>query len=248
VARQNSWQPVYQRIASDIRSQILSGELAADAQITTEHELAARYGVARATVRQGLMLLVQEGLIVARRPLGYFVRRVDRLDWPVFNFEHEGAADAWVESVQEQGRTPRQDIKVEIIQPDAAIAERLKLDKGELAVARRRLRFVDDVPYLIADSFYPEPIVRGSDIVRPADITGGARHVLADLGHKWVTHLDEIEGRNPTEDESHLLNIPPGLPVMVHMRTSSNADGVPSRVIISVLPVDRWRLIYRIEG
>jgi GntR family transcriptional regulator len=204
--------------------------------------------VARATVRQGLMLLVQEGLIVARRPLGYFVRRVDRLDWPVFNFEHEGAADAWVESVREQGRTPRQDIKVEIIQPDEPIASRLALKPGDLAVARRRLRFVDDVPYLIADSYYPETIVRGSPIVHPSDITGGARHVLAELGHKWVTHNDEIEGRNPTEGETHLLNIPPGLPVMVHTRTSLNAEGVPSRVIVSVLPVDRWRLLYRIEG
>lgn len=246
--RPNAWQPVYQRIAGDIRSQIMSGELGPDEQITTEHELAARYGVARATVRQGLALLVQEGLIVARRPLGYFVRKVDRLDWPVFNFEHEGAADAWVESVEAQGRRPRQEIRVEIIQPDAVIAERLKLGPGQLAVARRRLRFVDDVPYLIADSYYPEEIVRGSTVAHPADIVGGARHVLAALGHKWVTHYDEIEGRNPTEDESHLLNIPPGLSVMVHMRTSSNADGVPSRVIISVLPVDRWRLIYRIEG
>jgi GntR family transcriptional regulator len=248
VARTNTWQPVYQRIAGDLRALITSGELGPDAQVPTEHELAGRYGVARATVRQGLMLLVQEGLIVARRPLGYFVRKVDRLDWSVFDFERDGIADAWMEAIRTGGRTPSQQIRVEIIEPDEMIASRLKLPPGELAVARRRLRLVDDVPYLIADSFYPEAIVRGTAIVHPADIMQGARHVLVDLGYEWTTHDDEIEGRNPTEEESRILNIPAGLSVMVHTRTSSDRAGVPTRLMVSVLPVDRWRLIYRIEG
>ncbi len=248
MARGNRWQPVYQQIAEDIRQQVMTGQLGPDAQIATEHELAQRYGVARATVRQGLMLLVQEGLIVARRPLGYFVRRVERLDWPAFNFEREGAADAWVEQVEAQGHVPRQEIRVEIVAPDHAISSRLKLVDNELVVVRRRLRFVDDLPYLIADSYYPEAIVRGSPVASPADIPAGARNVLADLGHKWVTHDDEIEGRHPTEDEARQLNIPPGLSVLVHTRTSSNAEDVQSRVMISVLPVDRWRVLYRIEG
>jgi GntR family transcriptional regulator len=248
MARQSTWQPVYQRIAGDIRAQIMNGELGPDEQVPTEYELAGRYGVARATVRQGLMLLVQEGLIVARRPLGYFVRKVDRLDWSVFNFERDGVADAWAEAIETSGRKPSQQIRVEIIEPDQMIASRLKLAPGELAVARRRLRLVDDVPYAIADSFYPEAIVRGTPIVHPADITHGARHVLADLGYEWTTHDDEIEGRNPTEDEARILNIPAGLSVMVHTRTSSSTAGVPTRLMVSVLPVDRWRLIYRIEG
>jgi len=248
MTRRNQWQPVYQRIAEDIRAQVMTGQLGPEAQIATEHELAAKYGVARATVRQGLMLLVQEGLIVARRPLGYFVRRVDRLDWSAYNFEREGAADAWVADVEAQGRVPRQEIRVEISEPNEGISGRLKLSPNTLVVVRRRLRFVDDVPYLIADSYYPEPIVQGSPVANPADITGGARHILADLGHKWVTHEDEIEGRHPTEDESRQLNIPPGLSVLVHTRTSSNANGIPSRVMVSVLPVDRWRVLYRVES
>jgi GntR family transcriptional regulator len=248
MARPNTWQPVYQRIAGDIRAQIMRGELGPDEQVSTEHELALRYGVARATVRQGLTLLVQEGLIVPRRPLGYFVRKVDRLDWSVFDFERTGVADAWAEAIEAGGRKPSQQIRVEIIEPDELIASRLKLAPGELAVARRRLRMVDDVPYAIADSFYPEPIVRGTPIVHPANIKQGARHVLADLGYEWTTHDDEIEGRNPTEDESRILNIPAGLSVMVHIRTSGNSAGPPTRLMVSVLPVDRWRLIYRIEG
>ena len=193
-------------------------------------------------------LLVQEGLIVARRPLGYFVRQVQRLDLPLYNFESDGAADAWVEQVRAQGHTPRQEIRVEILEPDPAMADRLTLAEGALVVVRRRLRFVDDLPYLIADSYYPEAIVRGTAVAHPSDIKAGARHVLAEVGHKWVTHDDEIEGRHPTEEEARLLGIPPGLAVIVHTRTSSNAEGVPSRCMVSVFPVDRWRLLYRVKG
>jgi GntR family transcriptional regulator len=150
--------------------------------------------------------------------------------------------------VQEQGRSPRQEIRVEILEAEPTIAARLALVDGALVVVRRRLRFVDDAPCLIADSYYPEAIVRGSAVARPADIKAGARHVLAELGHRWVTHDDEIEGRHPTDEEARLLGIPPGLAVIVHTRTSSNADGVPSRCMLSVFPVDRWRLLYRVEG
>lgn len=244
----SSYQPAYLQIAAELRAAIVRGELRPGAQIPTEHDLASQYGVARATVRQGLALLVQEGRLESRRPVGHFVRQVDRLDWPAFNFERDGAADAWVDAVVAQGRSPRQDIKVEIIDPPVRVRERLALSDGDLVVVRRRVRFVDERPYLLADSYYPERIVGGTDIARPADITAGARHILAEMGHKWVVHDDEIEGRMPTPDESRLLEIPAGLPVIVHTRTSSNAEGVPSRVMESVLPVDRHRVLYRIEG
>lgn len=244
----SSYQPAYLQIAAELRAAIARGELTPGTQIPTEHELAARYGVARSTVRQGLALLVQEGKLQAKRPLGHFVRQVDRLDWPAFNFESDGAADAWIDAVKAQGRNPRQEIKVEIIEPPDHVAERLALSEGDLVVVRRRVRFVDDRPYLLADSYYPERIVGGTDIARPADITGGARHILADLGHKWVVHDDELEGRMPTAEEARLLEIPAGLAVIIHTRTSSNAVGVPSRVMESVLPVDRHRVLYRIEG
>lgn len=247
VGRSPGWQPVYQRIADDLRSAIMSGELAPGDQLPTEHALAEQYRVSRTTVRQGLAMLVQEGLAVSKRPRGHFVRHVERIDLSCWEYEQGGdRVDAWVAAVKQQGRTPGQEIRVEILEPSAEIADRLGLSASDLVVARRRVRYVDDGPYAIADSYYPEAIVRGTAIARPADIPTGARHVLAELGHKWATHDDEIIGRLPTDAEARLLNIPPGLAVLVHTRTSRRADGVASRCMVSVLPVDRWRLLYRI--
>ncbi|MGH3868602.1 MAG: GntR family transcriptional regulator [Pseudonocardiaceae bacterium] len=44
----------------------------------TEKALAEEFGASRATIRQGLMVLVNEGLIVASRLRGYFVRAAHR--------------------------------------------------------------------------------------------------------------------------------------------------------------------------
>ncbi|HEX2301784.1 MAG TPA: GntR family transcriptional regulator, partial [Pseudonocardiaceae bacterium] len=71
----DSPKPVYQQVADSLRTQITSGELAPGAQMPTEKALAEDFGASRATVRQGLMVLVNDGLIVPSRPRGYFVRQ-----------------------------------------------------------------------------------------------------------------------------------------------------------------------------
>ncbi|MET8008284.1 GntR family transcriptional regulator [Nonomuraea glycinis] len=55
---------VYPQIAARIREQIVAGEFAAGVVLPSEAELCRRFGVARNTVRRGLALLEDEGLVV----------------------------------------------------------------------------------------------------------------------------------------------------------------------------------------
>ena len=66
--------PLYQRIVLDLRDRVARGELLPGAQVETELELMARYGVSRATVRQALGRLIADGLFEIRRGLGTYVR------------------------------------------------------------------------------------------------------------------------------------------------------------------------------
>lgn len=66
---------LYQRILSDIRDRILSGEWPPGHRIPFEHELSAQYDCSRMTVNKAMSELARAGLIERRRRSGSFVRR-----------------------------------------------------------------------------------------------------------------------------------------------------------------------------
>ncbi|WP_245593476.1 FadR/GntR family transcriptional regulator [Azospirillum halopraeferens] len=55
--------PAYQRVAEAIEREIMSGRLAPGAPIGTEADLVRQFGVNRSTVREGIRMLEQSGLI-----------------------------------------------------------------------------------------------------------------------------------------------------------------------------------------
>lgn len=66
---------LYQRVARELREQIQRGDLVPGSAVPGESQLSRGHGVSRSTVRQALVLLEQEGLIVSEHGRGRFVRR-----------------------------------------------------------------------------------------------------------------------------------------------------------------------------
>ncbi len=243
--------PMYQQIADTLREKIVDGVLAPDAKLPTEAELREQYDVSRETVRKALALLVNEGLVVSARPQGHFVRRREPMVFrPQAEFRkrpHSAEMDAFMTEYAGDGREPRQDIEVAIVDPPEEVAKRLRLATGELVAVRKRVRYLDGEASNINDSYYPLAIVRDSEIMRPEDIGRGANEVLAELGHRQVRALDELYVRMPTPDQSYRLDLGPGTPVGVHVTTGYTADGTPVRVAVTVLPGDRTVISYERE-
>jgi DNA-binding GntR family transcriptional regulator len=240
--------PVWYRIADDLRKQIADGVLGPDAQLPTEADLRAEYGVARATVRQALTALVNEGLIVPSAPRGYFVRQRKPLFYrPQTEFRPQPKTpemDRFLTEHSAEGREPYQSIDVAIVEPPPEIAKRLNLKPGELAVVRRRVRFLDGEPFNTNDSYFPLRIVQDSEIMNPADIARGANEVLIELGYRQIRALDEIYVRMPSPEESTRLDLGAGTPVACHICTGLAVDGTPVRVVMNVLPGDRHVIVY----
>lgn len=243
-----SGKPVWRQIADDLRDKIVDGSLGPDMQLPTEAELTTRYEVARATVRQALSALVNEGLIVPKAPKGYFVRVRRPLYYrPQQEFRPRPASpemDAFIAEHSAEGREPRQDIEVAIVDPPREVRDRLKLAQGELAVVRRRVRHLDNEPFNINDSYFPLSIVQDTEIMNPHDIKRGANQVLAERGYVQVRALDEIYVRMPTPAEIARLALAPGTPIACHICTGLAADGRPVRVVVNILPGDRHVIVY----
>ena len=56
-------EPVFRRVGSDLRSQVLNGQYPAEVALPTEAQIATQYSVSRQTVRRAFQDLVAEGLV-----------------------------------------------------------------------------------------------------------------------------------------------------------------------------------------
>jgi GntR family transcriptional regulator len=245
---QHSPTPAYQRIAATYRDKITSGELRPGDQLPTEHEMADLFGVARQTVRNGVGVLVTEGLIVARRPHGYFVRQREHMVYRPQEKSRPRPAtpemDRFSQQIVATGRTPSQLIEVSLVQATADIAERLRVNPGDTVIARRRTRSIDGEPYNINDSHYPIELVKDSEVMSPTYLPRGTDQVLTELGYRQDYAIDEIFVRMPTPSEIHRLNLGPGTPVAVHYDTGYTAAGQPVQCTVNVLPGDRHKIVF----
>lgn len=242
---------LYQQVASELRRAIYSGVLGPGAQLPTEAQLMEDHGVSRNTVRLALGELVNEGLVTRTPRRGTVVRdRRPLLMYPQRELEPQPRGElkeAFAYAVSQEGREPSQYIEVLTVSPVEEIASRLQLAEGELAVVRRRLRFVDGQPYNTNDSYFPRDLVADSEIARPGDIARGANRVLEELGHAQVRVVDDIWARMPNQEEAERLQLELGTPVMVYVRVGYDRADMPVRVAVSVLPADKHLIRYELD-
>lgn len=74
---------LYQQIAEQIESYIVSGNLAVGDRLPAERELAVQFGVSRPSVREAMIALEGAGLIEVRTGDGTFVRRLVPIGTPL---------------------------------------------------------------------------------------------------------------------------------------------------------------------
>jgi GntR family transcriptional regulator len=65
--------PIYQQIAEEIESAIISGAYEEETQVPSTTEISVQYKINPATVLKGITLLADEGILYKRRGLGMFV-------------------------------------------------------------------------------------------------------------------------------------------------------------------------------
>lgn len=244
------WATVY----DDLQHRITTGELQPGDQVPPELHLAAEYGISRQTVRRALSQLQQEGLITSGRgSRGRTVRDHNPIRWKLSKFEtgdrRDDTAigmDEWAAEVAEQGRTPRQTVQATIHPASKDVAHALQLTPGSLIICRKRLRYVDDVPYQLSTSYFPESLGAGTALMQQGDVVmpGG---ILRNIGHPQKHARDEITVRMPTPEEADQLNLTNGTPVGIHHRTGYGQDGKPVRYMRTVFPGDRHFLVYELE-
>ena len=127
--------------------------------------------------------------------------------------------------------------------PRAAVL--LGLADGERVIVRDRRYLLDGKPVLIARSYLPARLVRGTQIAQPDTGSGGTYARLADLGHAPTHFREDLRARMPEPGEVSALGLAPGTPVVEVIRTAYTSDAQP--VEASEMVADAGAYVFRYD-
>ncbi|MCP3799119.1 GntR family transcriptional regulator [Allokutzneria sp. A3M-2-11 16] len=240
----------YREIADEIRSLIDSGALPPGSKVLGENEIMAQYGVEQPTARRALDVLKNEGLIVARRGSGTYVREFrpirrvspDRLNKTVWG------SDRSIWSATDNRRLSVTDVRVSKESAPPHIAHVLALTPEEQVIVRRRRYVVEEQSIQLATTYYPAALVKDSAIAEADTGVGGAYARLKDLGHEPVHFREELRTRMPRADEVKALQLVQGTPVIEIMRTAYTEANVPVELNEMVLDSSSYVLEYKFSA
>ncbi|PIW30873.1 MAG: GntR family transcriptional regulator [Rhodospirillales bacterium CG15_BIG_FIL_POST_REV_8_21_14_020_66_15] len=215
-ARRRHTMPLYAQVANTLRGEIEAGTWSRGQQLPAIDDLAARFNVARATMRQAIEILEAEDLVRRRHGLGTFV-------------ESEPREQRWLPLASDWTSFVRM---VEPLQPKLILVEtaerqpRILEGEGRPASAYqhiKRVHFRDDEPfclidiYLAADIYLRAPEQFRTQIVVPLlasmpDVTIGKVHQTL-----------SVDGAG--QETAERLDLPLGAPVANVRRTIADRDG-----------------------
>ena len=248
-------QPLYQQIADDLRQKIESGEIVRGSQLPTELELCDTYSASRNTIRDAIKRLTGQGLVETRQGQGMYVTRIIdpfvtlRSPDPAIGVSGAGEESAtYLSRVDDQHRQARASTpKVEIMSCPREIALRLRITPGDQVISRHQVRFIDEIPWLRQTSFYPlELLTAGaSRLLMAQDIEEGTVKYLADtLQLKQVGYRDWVTARGPDDEEQAFFGLTHDAAVFEVFRIGFDQHQTPTRVTVTVYPVDRNQLVF----
>lgn len=239
---------LHERIAADLRDEIMSGDLTPGAHLPSTAQLKARFNAANATIQKALQLLKDERLVVGRAGAAVTVRERRQQTVRPAAFMAPAAPGQpyrWLTEAAKQGsRATSTLLDVAEVRPSTDVATALGLAEGETAVLRRQILSIDGEPVELVKSYYPLDIARGTAITDRRRIRGGTPAVLAERGFPPRLSVDRVSARIPTQEEYQALSLPSDLPVLRTLRVVYSDDDRPIEATVMVKAGHLYELQY----
>lgn len=239
---------LHERIAADLRDDIMSGDLSPGAKLPSTTHLKTRFDASNATVQKALQLLKDEGLVVGRAGAAVTVREHRQRTLRPAAFmapAAPGECYRWLTEASRHGTSGRSDLlDVAESRPPADVRAALGLPEDGLALLRSQLLLIDDEPAELVESYYPLGIARGTAMMDRRKIKGGTPTLLADLGHPPRRSVDRVSARIPTQDQYQALNLPSSLPVLRTLRVVYTDHERPVEATVMVKAGHLYELEY----
>jgi GntR family transcriptional regulator len=204
------------------------------ATVPSERELAARFGIARETVRQALQELLVEGRVRRRHGRATVVAG-PKIVQPL-------SIESYTEGVRRQGRTPgRTLVALEPLPADETQAAHLEIEPGAELLHLERILLSDDEPMGLESTFLPA--TRFPRLRAEFDPGTSLYAYVRGTGVVFDRAVEHIETVLASPREAALLGTSPALPMLLLNRVSRDPDGRPIERVRSLFRGDRFSLV-----
>jgi len=235
-------EPVYRQLTRVCRDALRQGDFKPGEQFPSERELAAQYGVSRATANKVISNLVAEGLLRFRKGIGTFVREPSRsLHTSLREME------SFTQHAQALGMKPETRIlafeKVAARDLPADVATGLRLDPTakQGAMYFERLRLADGEPVILEQRWLLASLVPG---LRKRELAGSLYALLEErfqvtlAGERHVIRARALDSR-----EADLLQTPDAMPALVVEGPGFDQEREPVWYQVLVYRADKYQLV-----
>ncbi|MFT4220083.1 MAG: GntR family transcriptional regulator [Microbacterium sp.] len=207
--------PLYYQVSSRLESAIRSGAIPQGSRLENEIAIGQRLGLSRPTVRRAIQELVDKGLLVRRRGIGTQV------------VQGQVTRPVELTSLYEDLKTSHHEPGTRVLEldqraADHTVATSLGIPTGSTVVHFRRQRSTDGVPVAILENYLPAEL---GDITVAQLEERGLYQLLRGRGVAIRVAQQRIGARRAEVDESELLGIERGGPVLTMDRVAFDASG-----------------------
>jgi GntR family transcriptional regulator len=227
---------LYLQIIDSMTAKIEAGELAPGDKIPSERDLSKQLQVSRMTVRHALNTLYVRGMLHRVQGRGTFITE-PKLEEPtniLFSF---------TESMLRKGMTPgARLLLMQRIPATRSVSQELHVDLGQDVYYVNRLRLADQEPMAIEHSYFSAALFPGLDQQNLE--TQSIYSILESVYSVYLAQASQsYEPTVANEEESGLLKIPLGAPLMLIRRTAFDKQGRPVEHAKDLYRGDRNRFV-----
>lgn len=226
--------PFYHQLKTLLRAEITRSKLVAGDRLPGDHQLCAKYDVSRTVVRQALTELEFEGVIDRFKGKGTFVAAEKTSEGLVQSLT------GLYEDVAMRGLHLRSEVRrLDVGPAEESIAKLLELAVGTEVVHLERLRFLDDVPWVMTSSHFAADLL--PDLANEDLANGSLYAIMERHGVRPVRGRRTVEARVANAALARDLEMHRGGAVLLLTSISYDADGRPVETFQAFHRGDRSR-------
>lgn len=208
---------LYIKILDDLKEKINTGVYEIGAALPTEKKLIGEYNVSRITIRKAVEGLVKLNLVEKRRGSGTYVLGKQ------YSHEMRGLAGT-TEILVGCNKTVKYKVfQFSLITNNVSVHKLLELPEGEPLYYIRRVKYIDDKPHIVEDSYMPVSLF--TDLNISTLEKSKFDYVERDKGMQIQGSRQEFTAVEPDKAIMQMLAMEKSYPVMNLRSVSNLMDG-----------------------